>query len=54
MHTDVHETISDWMDKPIEELAGKRAIAITVSGTTIDGELDTVWKRPRMVYVWKA
>lgn len=24
MHTDVHETISDWMDKPIEELAGKR------------------------------
>lgn len=24
MHTDVHETISDWMDKPIEELAGKK------------------------------
>lgn len=40
IHTDVHETISDWMDKPIEELAGKRAIAITVSGTTIDGELE--------------
>ena len=31
MHTDVHETIPDWMDKPIEELAGKRAI---------DGELE--------------
>lgn len=40
MHTDAHETISDWMDKPIEELAGKRAIAITVGGTTIDGELE--------------
>ena len=40
MHTDVHETIPDWMDKPIEELAGKRAIAITVGGTTIDGELE--------------
>lgn len=54
MHTDVHETISDWMDKPIEELAGKRAIAITVSGTTIDGELEYRMERPRMVYVWKA
>lgn len=40
MHTDVHEGIPDWMDKPIEELAGKRAIAITVGGTTIDGELE--------------
>ena len=40
MHTDVHETIPDWMDKPIEELAGKRAIATTVGGTTIDGELE--------------
>lgn len=40
MHTDVHETIPDWMDKPIEELADKRAIAITVGGTTIDGELE--------------
>lgn len=40
MYTDVHETISDWMDKPIEELAGKRAIAITVGETTIDGELE--------------
>ena len=36
----MHETIPDWMDKPIEELAGKRAIAITVGGTTIDGELE--------------
>lgn len=54
MHTDVHETIPDWMDKPIEELAGKRAIAITVGGTTIDANWNTVWRRPRMVYVWKA
>lgn len=43
MHTDVHETIPDWMDKSIEELAGKRAIAITVGGTTIDGELEYRW-----------
>lgn len=40
MRSDVHETISDWANKPIEELAGKRAIAITVGGTTIDGQLE--------------
>lgn len=38
----VHDHITDWQHLPSSFLAGKRAIATTVEGTTIDGFLQSM------------
>lgn len=38
----VHDHITDWQHLPSSFLAGKRAIATTVEGTTIDGFLQSI------------